>query len=71
VNGLGAGAELAVGAEWFPVRQFSVAGHTGVRASLSRLDQDLTRPDGTPSDYDAENISLATFTSALSLQIYF
>lgn len=71
VHGIAAGAELAVGAEWFPVRQFSVAGHTGVRASVSRLNQDLTRPEGTETDFDAENISLGTFTSALSLQIYF
>lgn len=46
-----------VGAEWFPVRNFSVAGQTG-------LNIDIVRPDpGKP-------IKIATFTSGLSVQVY-
>lgn len=69
-SGAAAGAELAVGAEWFPVRQFSVSGHTGVRASVGRVEQDVSSPQG-EGGYDATEITLGTFTSALSLRIYF
>lgn len=70
VNGASVGAEVGVGAEWFPVRQFSVAGHTGFRAALSHYEQDLDVPEE-ETGYDATVTSLNTFTSALSLQIYF
>jgi hypothetical protein len=51
------GVAGGIGVEWFPVRNFSVGGQTG-------LGMDIVRPDpGKP-------IKLATFTSALTAQIY-
>jgi hypothetical protein len=71
VRSMGAGADAALGVEWFPVRQLSVAGHTGVRYSSIRYASRLT----TPTDEERESTSrdgiFQTFTSALSLRIYF
>jgi hypothetical protein len=54
---IGLGAAGGIGVEWFPVRNFSVGGQTG-------LGLDIVRPDpGKP-------VKLATFTSALTAQIY-
>ncbi|HEX6042573.1 outer membrane beta-barrel protein [Longimicrobium sp.] len=64
------GAEVAVGAEWFPVRQFSVAGHTGLRALRSQAELSATNP-ADDENVDASGTGISTFTSALSLQIYF
>lgn len=64
---------LAAGAgvEWFPVRRVSVAGYTGfsVHAGLSGSQQDLAA--GGEVKYDSTFVSAGTFTSGLSLQIYF
>lgn len=68
VEARGLGGQLAVGAEWFPVRQFSISGHTGVSVVASRLENDAPAPSGDPVD---TLTTINTFTSALSLQIYF
>jgi hypothetical protein len=70
-RGFGAGVEAAFGAEWFPVRQFSVAGYTGGRMSVSRSEQTLTDPEDKEQSADYHYATFQTFTSALSVQIYF
>lgn len=64
------GIEAGVGAEWFPVRQISVSGYTGARASASRTEQDSTTPGGDVSS-TSNDLVLQTFTSALAVRIYF
>jgi opacity protein-like surface antigen len=72
LRGVSGGLEGAVGVEWFPVRQFSVAGHTGARLSVGRLEQNLTNPnDDTERLSEYSDVIFQTFTSALSVQIYF
>lgn len=70
-RGMGAGAEAAVGVEWFPVRSFSVAGHTGARLQFNRSEQTVTDPEDQEASADFHYVSFQTFTSALSVQIYF
>jgi hypothetical protein len=59
------------GVEWFPVRRVSVAGYTGlsVHAGLSDSEQGLS--DGGDVTYDTTFLGAGTFTSGLTLQIYF
>lgn len=72
LRGVSGGLEGSVGVEWFPVRQFSVAGHTGARLFIGRLEQDQDYPDDdTERAADFRDVSFQTFTSALSVQIYF
>lgn len=72
IRGVSGGLEGSVGVEWFPVRQFSVAGHTGARLFMGRLEQDQDYPDDdTERAADYRDVSFQTFTSALSVQIYF
>ncbi|MFU8807093.1 MAG: hypothetical protein ACNA8W_25015 [Bradymonadaceae bacterium] len=52
------GLALGLGAEWFPVPNFSIGGHVGIGV-------DVLRPG------NAEPVALGTFTSGLSAQIYF
>lgn len=68
-EGRSLGGELALGAEWFPVRQLSVSGHTGLRVVGSWFEQEATDPLGQRVETTASTI--ASFTSALSLSIYF
>jgi hypothetical protein len=70
-RGAGAGAEAAFGVEWFPVRSFSVSGHTGARLQFNRSEQDLTDPMDQEQRAENHYFSFQTFTSALSVQIYF
>ncbi|HEX6913116.1 MAG TPA: hypothetical protein VF142_22085 [Longimicrobium sp.] len=70
-RGMGVGTEAAVGVEWFPVRSFSVAGHTGARLQFARSEQTLTDPADEEQSADYHYASFQTFTSALSVQIYF
>lgn len=71
VRSMGAGADAALGVEWFPVRHVSLSGHTGVRYTSIRYNVKLT----TPTDEDRKSTSrdgiFQTYTSALSLRIYF
>lgn len=72
IRGAAGGLEGAFGVEWFPVRQFSVSGHTGARLGVGRLEQDQEYPDDdTKRSADYRDVSFQTFTSALSVQIYF
>lgn len=70
-RGMGVGAEAAFGVEWFPVRSFSVAGHTGARLQFSRSEQTVTGPEDQEQRAEYHYASFQTFTSALSVQIYF
>jgi hypothetical protein len=71
MSGTQAGLSAGVGVEWFPVRRVSISGQTGftVNAGLSDGAQGL--PDGGEATYDGTFMGVGTFTSGLTLQIYF
>ena len=60
-------AALAIGAEWFPIRQLSLSGHTGfdyTHQTLERLDFDGDLIERTGTNF-------GTFRSALTVTFYF
>jgi hypothetical protein len=61
----------AVGAEWFPVRRMSLSGHTGFSVFARRFEQRQEAPDGTESKVDGTSLHVRSFTTALTLHIYF
>lgn len=66
-----AGVEAGIGAEWFPVRYFSLSGYTGARLSTLRYEEDYTAPDDTEHTSTSSEGAFQAFTSALSVSIYF
>lgn len=66
----GAGVHAGAGVEWFPVRRISLSGHTGVRLITARNELN-GRYDGDTREARTEGTAFNTFTSRLSLQIYF
>ena len=70
-RGVEAGLEAAVGAEWFPVRRMSVAGHTGFGLFARRFEQHQKSPSGAEFDQDGSSLHVRSFTTGLSVQIYF
>jgi hypothetical protein len=66
----GAGVSAGAGVEWFPVRRVSFAGHTGVQLDAHRGQSSSSYPGGQRKARE-RGLQLATFTSRLSLQIYF
>jgi hypothetical protein len=66
----GAGVSAGAGLEWFPLRRASFAGHTGVRLNV-HTGELTTHSGGEQRDARERGLELATFTSRLSLQIYF
>lgn len=66
-----AGVEAGIGAEWFPVRHFSISGYTGARLSASRYEEDYTAPDDTEHTSSYSEGAFQALTSALSVSIYF
>lgn len=66
----GASALGGVGVEWFPVRRISVAGHTGAQVRVFKSD-DGVQTDTGPRGGNQRTLDFDTFTSRLSLQIYF
>lgn len=60
-------ASLGIGAEWFPLRQLSVSGYTGIQASRN----DLERVDADGDRVDRRTVNVGTFRSALTLSFYF
>jgi hypothetical protein len=66
----GAGVSAGAGVEWFPVRRISLAGHTGVRLNVHR-GESSTDHGGGQRRGEERGWDLSTFTTALSLQIYF
>jgi hypothetical protein len=70
-RGVDVGLSAAVGAEWFPVRRMSVAGHTGFGISMRRFEQHQEAPDGKEFDQDGSSMHFRSFTTALTVQIYF
>lgn len=69
-RGYGASAQAGVGVEWFPVRRMSLAGHTGAAVRLYTSENEIQTAPG-PRESDLRTLEFATFTSRLSLQIYF
>jgi hypothetical protein len=67
VNG---SVRAGVGAEWFPVRRFSVSGHTGFSLALARARLTTTYPEGREAKGTYTYASFRSFTSALSVQIW-
>lgn len=70
-SGLTGGVRAGVGLEWFPVRRVSISGHTGLTVTGSGLESEGEASDGTPVAGEADTFFFGTFTSALSLQIWF
>lgn len=70
-SGLNGRVRAGVGLEWFPVRRVSISGHTGLTVNGGGFDSEGEAPDGTPVPGEADSLFVGTFTSALSLQIWF
>lgn len=70
-RGVNASARAAVGVEWFPVRRMSLYGYTGFSLFLSRSSGTSSYPDGREVEGESRYASFRSFTSALSLQIWF
>lgn len=66
-----AAVRAAVGVEWFPVRRVSLSGQTGFGMFVGRADVEQEMPDGTTYEGKNSQVSFQSFTSALSLHIYF
>lgn len=60
-------ASLGIGAEWFPMRQISFSGYTGIQTS--RAVQERVYPDGRSAE--RTTVNSGTFRSALSISFYF
>lgn len=60
-------ASLGIGAEWFPMRQISFSGYTGLAVTRERRERTFE------NDATAERIAFnsGTFRSALSIRFYF
>lgn len=68
-NGVSLGGEAGVGLEWFPTRDVSFSGHTGVRAGVSSFTGEFDQID--EGEFDDRNFSAGTFTAGLSINLYF
>lgn len=71
IRGMNVGARAAVGVEWFPVRRMSLSGQTGFGFQTGRYDTEQEFPDDTRREGELRSVSFNSFTSALSLHIYF
>jgi len=60
-------ASLGIGAEWFPMRQISFSGYTGVQTTRSTRD----RVFASGSTAERTIVNSGTFRSALSIAFYF
>lgn len=60
-------ASLGIGAEWFPMRQISFSGYTGIQTSRSV--EERVFPDGRSAE--RTTVNSGTFRSALSISFYF
>ena len=63
---LSAALGLGIGAEWFPAKRASIAGHTGITASAV-----YGRREINDEDSSLWSLGLRTFTSGITLQLYF
>lgn len=61
-HGIGTGAGVGIGAEWFPTRSMSVSGSTGITATYDHQSH---------TDVSADNLSINLFRSQLTLNLYF
>jgi opacity protein-like surface antigen len=66
----GTGVSAGAGLEWFPVRRVSFAGHTGVRLNVN-IGESAIRTGNGERNARERGLEFATFTSRLSLQVYF
>lgn len=71
IRGTNASVRAAVGVEWFPVRRVSLSGQTGFGVFAGRAEVEQEMPDGTRHETETSQVSFQSFTSALSLHIYF
>lgn len=65
------GVRAAVGVEWFPVRRVSVSGQTGFSLTATRYEAEARYPDGNETSAEGRSLGFRSFTSGLSLQIWF
>ena len=71
VRGMNTSVRASVGAEWFPVRRMSVYGHTGFGFFSGRTETELDLSSGEHREADSRSAGFNSFTSVLSVQIYF
>lgn len=71
IRGMTSSVVGAVGVEWFPVRRVSLSGQTGFGLRIGRSTTEQVLPDDTEHDVESRLVGFTSFTSALSLQIYF
>lgn len=64
------GARAGIGAEWIPLPDVSIGGHTGLRVSHASVDEEATISTGL-AEFEGTNFLAATFVSALTLRIFF
>lgn len=64
------GARVGLGAEWIPLPDVGIGGHTGLRFSHAWTDEETTGSDGL-LEFEGTNSRAATFVSALTLRIFF
>lgn len=64
------GVRAGLGAEWIPLPDVSIGGHTGVRFSHAWVDQEATSSGGLV-EVEGTSGRAATFVSALTLRIFF
>lgn len=64
------GARIGLGAEWIPLPDIGIGGHTGLRFSHAWSDEQATGP-GDVLEFDGSSSRAATFVSALTLRIFF
>lgn len=68
--GVTLGGEAGVGLEWFPTRDVSFSGHTGVRAGVSSVSGEFDQGFD-EGEFDDRNFFAGTFTAGLSINLYF
>jgi hypothetical protein len=64
------GARAGIGAEWIPLPDIGIGGHTGLRFSHAWVDQEGPGATG-PVEFEGTSSLAATFVSALTLRIFF
>lgn len=70
-RGMNATLRAAAGVEWFPVRRLSISGQTGFSLTAGRFSMEQDAPESPPVSSESSSLGVRSFTSALTLQIYF
>lgn len=71
LDGKGVGIDAGGGVEWFPVARVGISGQAGISAAAFRQRHRSSSPDGSPQVASHTHYTVGTFTSALSISLYF